>query len=238
MHEQSQWRRHWHCNMQICVQLWLTIIRAFRVNLRSHSDSAARGLEEGCRSLLKLLSLRQICAKISFAANDITQFITFCGCVWILIAKSLNSLEYGNTCHCCKDVGDNTVEKVCVWNRRLWLNDYGAGIKAFPCKKKKRKTFKERLLLVHRVYMCVHPTKEVSSERSRGGASFNLFPFLLFFCLMCASAWHRAWIDLWRFPACDISNRSSAPWLSWVNILASRDTQRRWCQLKRLVAIT
>ncbi len=40
MHEQSQWRSHWHCNMQICVQLWLTIIRALHVNLESYSDFA------------------------------------------------------------------------------------------------------------------------------------------------------------------------------------------------------
>lgn len=142
MHEQSQWRRHWHCNMQICVQLWLTIIRAFRVNLRSHSDSAARGLEEGCRSLLKLLSLRQICAKISFAANDITQFITVCGCVWILIVKSLNSLEYGNTCHCCKDV---MCRPVIILSRRCACetDDCGwmimeLGSKPSPVKKKKK----------------------------------------------------------------------------------------------------
>lgn len=100
MHEQSQWRSHWHCNMQICVQLWLTIIRALHVNLESYSDFATHWLTEGCRLLLKLLSLWQIRTKISFSANDITQFIIVWGCAWILIEKSLNGPQYGNTCHC------------------------------------------------------------------------------------------------------------------------------------------
>lgn len=141
MHEQSQWRRDWHCNMQICVQLWLTIIRAFRVNLRSYSDSAARGLEEGCRPLLKLLSLQQISAKIAFPTNDITQFITVCGRVWILIEKSLSSLGYGNTCHCRKDV---MCRLVIILSRRCacgtddcgWMI-MGPASRSFPVKKGK-----------------------------------------------------------------------------------------------------
>lgn len=93
------------------------------------------GLAEGCRSFLKLLSLWQIHTKISFPTNDITQFIIVWGCAWILIEKSLNGPAYENTCCCSESIMCWPViillKKVCVWNNQLWLNDYGARIKAF-----------------------------------------------------------------------------------------------------------
>lgn len=191
------------------------------------------GLTEGCRSLLKLLSLWQIRTKISFPANDITQFIIVWGRAWILIEKSLNGPANGNTCRCSQS-RDNTVEEVSVWNNQLWLNDYGARIKASP----KNKAFNRK---------ATDGTPGPRKKRllhERGRREPHLFfshssVVLLsrFRVCFCVRMWHGARIDLCRFPASDISNRSSAPWLSWVNILASGETQRGWCQLKSLVAI-
>ncbi len=130
---------------------------------------------------------------------------------------------------------DNTVEDVSVWNNQLWLNDYGARIKAFP----KNKAFNRKA-----TDGTPGPTKSEFSMKEGGRREPHLFfpssVVLLswFRDCFCVRMWHGAQIDLWRFPAADISNRSSAPWLSWVNILASGEAQRGWCQLKSLVAIT
>lgn len=196
------------------------------------------GLAEGCRSLLKLLSLWQIRTKISFPANDITQFIIVWGCAWILIEKSLNGPAYGNTCRCsesimCCPVITLLKTWVCETTNCGWTI-MEPGSKPSP----KTKPLIERLLMARRV----HAESEFSMKEA-GGSLIYFFPSSVvllsrFRECFCVRMWHGARIDLWRFPASDISNRSSAPWLSWVNILASGEAQRGWCQLKSLVAIT
>lgn len=196
------------------------------------------GLAEGCRSLLKLLSLWQIRTKISFPANDITQFIIVWGCAWILIEKTLNGPAYGNTCRCsesilCCPVITLLKRWVCETTNCGWTI-MEPGSKPSP----KTKPLIERLLMARRV----HAESEFSMKEA-GGSLIYFSPSSVvllsrFRVCFCVRMWHGARIDLWRFPASDISNRSSAPWLSWVNILASGEVQRGWCQLKSLVAIT
>lgn len=64
---------------------------------------------------------------------------------------------------------DNTVEEVSVWNNQLWLNDYGARIKAFP----KNKAFNRKA-----TDGAPGPTQNASSPWKRPeGASF-IFPLI------------------------------------------------------------
>lgn len=196
MHEQSQWRSHWHCNMQICVQLWLTIIRALHVNLESYSDFATHGLAEGCRSLLKLLSLWQIRTKISFPANDITQFIIVWGCAWILIEKTLNGPAYGNTCRCSESILCCPV----ITLLKRWVCEttncgrtiMEPGSKPSP----KTKPLIERLLMARRV----HAESEFSMKEA-GGSLIYFSPSSVvllsrFRECFCVRMWHGARIDL------------------------------------------
>jgi len=81
----------------------------------------------------------------------------------------------------------------------------------------------------HRSKWSTQNASSGSSERGRGESHLSppTTPHLFSLCLdlecvfVCACVVTRARIDFCPFSASDISNRSSAPWLSWVNILAS-----------------
>ncbi len=137
------------------------------------------GLAEGCRSLLKILSLWQIRTKISFPANDITQFIIVWGCAWILIEKSLNGPSYGNTCRCSESI-------ICcpvITLLKMWVcetTNCGWTIMEPGSKPSPKTAFNRKA-----TDGTPGPTQKVSSpwKREAGGSLIYFSPHLLSFCL-------------------------------------------------------